>query len=115
MKDVFDLTGAPPQGWMHAIFGGGPFADDVGRCVPGPPAPEAITVPLPEGDEFIYRLVTVGSWSAPDDPIALYNDRGPVPQPPLSELEKSWLARRAARRAESFEVSRLSQPDSSSS
>ncbi|GAA3120522.1 hypothetical protein [Streptomyces goshikiensis] len=53
MKDVFDLTGTPPQGWMHAIFGGGPFADDVGRCVPGPPAPEAITVPLPEQDEFI--------------------------------------------------------------
>lgn len=103
MEDVFDLTGAPPQGWMHALFGRGPYADDVGRCVPGPPAPETVAVPLVEGGEFVYRLVTVGSWSAPDDPIALYNNTGPVPAPPLSELEKSWLARRAARRAESAE------------
>ncbi|MEU3497610.1 hypothetical protein ABZ747_29475 [Kitasatospora cineracea] len=62
--------------------------------MPGPPAPETITVPLPEGGEHVYRLVTVGSWSAPDDPIAVYNDTGPVPDPPLSELEKSWLNRR---------------------
>jgi hypothetical protein len=100
MEDVFDLSGTPPQGWMHALFGGGPYADDVGRCVPGPPAPEAVTVPLPEGGEFVYRLVTVGSWSAPDDPIAVYDDTGPVSEPPLSELEKSWLSRRADRQSE---------------
>ncbi|WP_097241136.1 hypothetical protein [Streptomyces sp. 1331.2] len=80
---------------MHALFGGGPYGEDVGRCVPGPPAPETITAPLSEGGEYVYRLVTVGSWSAPDDPIAVYNDTGPVPDPPLSELEKSWLNRRA--------------------
>ncbi|GGR83320.1 hypothetical protein [Streptomyces nojiriensis] len=58
----------------------------------------------------MYRLVTVGSWSAPDDPIALYDDTGPVPPPPLSELEKSWLGRRAERQAELAEVARP-QPD----
>lgn len=57
--------------------------------------PATITVPLPDSGEFVYRLVTVGSWSDPNDPIALYNDTGPVPPPPLSELEKSWLNRRA--------------------
>ncbi|GHI70211.1 hypothetical protein Snoj_41290 [Streptomyces nojiriensis] len=62
------------------------------------------------GGEFVYRLVTVGSWSAPDDPIALYDDTGPVPPPPLSELEKSWLGRRAERQAELAEVARP-QPD----
>ncbi|MEV6580081.1 hypothetical protein AB0M92_18175 [Streptomyces sp. NPDC051582] len=95
MKDVFDLTGQPPSGWMHAIFGGGPYGEDVGRCIPGPPAPATMTVPLPDGGEFAYRLVTVGSWSDPNDPIALYDGTGPVPPPPLSELEKSWLKRRA--------------------
>ncbi|MFG2484703.1 hypothetical protein ACGFSI_18305 [Streptomyces virginiae] len=110
MEDVFDLTGTPPQGWMHALFGVGPYADDVGRCVPGPPAPEVVTVPLPEGGEFVYRLVTVGSWSAPEDPIALYSETGPVPQPPLSELEKSWQRRGADQRSESAAVSRP-QPD----
>ncbi|MFK4122887.1 hypothetical protein [Streptomyces longwoodensis] len=95
MEDVFDVTGRLPRGWMHAIFGTGPYSEDIGRCVPGPPAPETITVPLSEGGEHVYRLVTVGSWSAPDDPIALYNDIGPVPAPPLSELEKCWLNRRA--------------------
>ncbi|WP_329403397.1 hypothetical protein OG523_03535 [Streptomyces virginiae] len=95
MEDVFDLTGRPPSGWMHAIFGGGPYGEDVGRCIPGPPAPATITVPLPDSGEFVYRLVTVGSWSDPNDPIALYDDTGPVPPPPLSELEKSWLNRGA--------------------
>ncbi|MFK0049983.1 hypothetical protein ACIQU4_38930 [Streptomyces sp. NPDC090741] len=89
MEDVFDLTGTPPQGWMHALFGGGPYTDDVGRCVPGPPAPETVSVPLLEGGEFVYRLVTFGSWSAPDDPIAVYNGTGPLPEPRLSELEKA--------------------------
>lgn len=95
MEDVFDVTGRPPRGWMHALFGAGPYREDVGRCVPGPPAPETVTVALSEGGEYAYRLVTVGSWSAPDDPIAVHNDTRPVPDPPLSELEKSWLNRRA--------------------
>lgn len=94
MDNVFDLSGTPPHGWMHAVFGGGPYGHDVGRCVPGPPAPASITVPLPEGGEHVYRLWTVGSWSAPDDPVAVYNDVGPTPEPPLSELEMSWLNRR---------------------
>lgn len=95
MEDVFDLSGRPPQGWMHAIFGGGPYGEDVGRCIPGPPAPETITVPQPDGGEHVYRLWAVASWSDPLDPIAVYNETGPVPPPPLSELEKSWLRRRA--------------------
>ncbi|MFF4012970.1 hypothetical protein [Streptomyces sp. NPDC001717] len=111
MEDVFDLTGTPPQGWMHALFGAGPYAEDVGRCVPGPPAPPVVAVPLPEGGEFAYRLVTVGSWSAPDDPIAVYDDTGlRAPEPPLSEQEKSWLPRRAERRSGAA-VRRPRQPD----
>ncbi len=92
MEDVFDLTGRPPHGWMHAQFGGGPYGDDVGRCIPGPPAPETLAVPLPDGGEFIYRLWKVASW-APDDPIAVYNDTGPTPEPPLTEQEKAMLRR----------------------
>lgn len=80
---------------MHALFDAGPYGEDVGRCVPGPPAPETLTVPLPEGGEHVYRLCAVGSWSDPLDPIAVYNDTGPLPQPPLSELEQSWLRRDA--------------------
>ncbi|MFE4360197.1 hypothetical protein [Kitasatospora sp. NPDC056800] len=94
MEDVFDVSGTPPQGWMHAVFGDGPYGEDVGRCVPGPPALERIAVPLPKGGEYVYQLATVGSWSAPDDPIAVYNETGPAPESPLSELEKSWLNRR---------------------
>src|SRR3954469_20781896 len=71
MEDVFDLTGLPPQGWMHAIFDGGPYAEDVGRCVPGPPAPATIKVPMSDGRQHVYRLSVVGSWSAPADPIAI--------------------------------------------
>jgi hypothetical protein len=67
VEDVFDLTGRPPTGWMHALFDGGPFASDVGRCVPGPPPPD----PLVVGDTT-YRLRSVGSWSDPEDPIAIY-------------------------------------------
>ena len=67
MDDVFDTTGRPPAGWMNAIFDGGPFTDDVGRCVPGPPPPD----PLVVGDT-IYVLQTIGSWSDPNNPIAIY-------------------------------------------
>jgi hypothetical protein len=28
VQDVFDLTGQPPEGWVHAIFDDGPYADD---------------------------------------------------------------------------------------
>ncbi|MEU2244047.1 hypothetical protein ABZ572_32135 [Streptomyces sp. NPDC018338] len=92
VEDVFDTTGRPPKGWMHAIFHGGPYGEDVGRCIPGPPAPASLAVSLAEGDAHVYRLWTVGSWSDPDDPIAVYNPDGPpVPPPLLTGLEKQWL------------------------
>ncbi|WP_306326746.1 hypothetical protein [Streptomyces venezuelae] len=92
MEDVFDTTGRPPKGWMHAIFHGGPYGEDVGRCIPGPPAPEIFTVPLAEGGVHTYRLWTVGSWSDPEDPIAVYNPDGPpVPPPLLTAQEKKWI------------------------
>ncbi|MEU2072618.1 hypothetical protein [Streptomyces sp. NPDC013489] len=92
MEDVFDTTGRPPKGWMHATFHGGPYGVDVGRCIPGPPAPETLAVPLTEGGVHTYRLWTVGSWSDPEDPIAVYNPDGP-PVPPLllTGQEKEWL------------------------
>lgn len=67
----FDTSGRPPAGWMHALFDGGPFAEDVGRCVPGPPPPD----PLVMGNTT-YMLRTVGSWSDPHNPIAIYGLRG---------------------------------------
>lgn len=97
MDDVFDVTGNPPQGWMHAIFNGGPYGEDVGRCIPGPPAPATIEVPWPDGRRHVYRLWSVASWSDPTDPIAVYNDTGPVAQPPLSEQEQEWIRRRTDR------------------
>ncbi|GGS23592.1 hypothetical protein Snoj_20130 [Streptomyces nojiriensis] len=98
MEDVFDTTGRPPSGWMHAIFHGGPYGEDVGRCIPGPPAPEILAVPLPEGGVHVYRLWKVGSWSDPDDPIAVYNPDGPpVPPPLLTGQEKTWLREKRRR------------------
>lgn len=103
MEDVFDLTGRPPQGWMHAIFGGGPYQDDVGRCIPGPPAPETLEVRLPDGGTFLYHLWTVGSWSDPQDPIAVYNPEPPSPDPqPLTDEERKLLARMPKERRESW-------------
>jgi hypothetical protein len=32
VEEVFDTTGRPPAGWMHALFDGGPFAN---RCTLG--------------------------------------------------------------------------------
>ena len=55
---------------------------------------QRITVPLSKDGDYVYRLVTVGSWSAPDDPVAVYGDTCAAPEPPLSEVEKSWLNRR---------------------
>ncbi|MFC9264277.1 hypothetical protein [Streptomyces hydrogenans] len=99
MEDVFDTTGRPPKGWMHAIFHGGPYGEDVGRCIPGPPAPEIFTVPLAEGGVHTYRLWTVGSWSDPEDPIAVYNPDGPpVPPPLLTAQEKQWTREGQRRR-----------------
>ncbi|MFB7825817.1 hypothetical protein [Streptomyces hydrogenans] len=99
MEDVFDTTGRPPKGWMHAIFHGGPYGEDVGRCIPGPPAPEIFTVPLAEGGVHTYRLWTVGSWSDPEDPIAVYNPDGPpVPPPLLTAQEKQWTREGRRRR-----------------
>ncbi len=84
---------------MHAVFHGGPYGEDVGRCVLGPPAPAALSVPLPEGGVHVYRLWTVGSWSAPDDPIAVYNPDGPpVPPSPLTAQERQWTQEGRRRR-----------------
>jgi hypothetical protein len=72
IRDVFDTTGHPRRGWMHALFDGLPLSEDVGRCVPGPPAPQRMDVR--DGAEVVasYVLKTVGSWSNPADPIAVY-------------------------------------------
>ncbi|MGW4699456.1 hypothetical protein [Streptomyces sp. NPDC004285] len=106
MEDVFDTTGRPPKGWMHAIFHGGPYGEDVGRCIPGPPAPEIFEVPLAEGGVHTYRLWTVGSWSDPEDPIAVYNPDGPpVPPPPMTAQQKKWL--REGRQRDGLEPVRL--------
>ncbi|MFJ8296642.1 hypothetical protein ACIQ9R_12275 [Streptomyces sp. NPDC094447] len=92
MEDVFYTAGGPPKGWMHAIFHGGPYGEDIGRCIPGPPAPETFDVSPAEGGVYRYRLWTVGTWSAPGDPIAVYNPDGPaVPPPPLTAQERKWL------------------------
>lgn len=89
MEDVFDTTGRPRKGWMHALFDGGPFAEDVGRCVPGPPPPD----PLVIGDTT-YLLRTVGSWSDPKDPIAIYGLTREVEQPPIPAwLEEKYPSR----------------------
>lgn len=57
---------------MHALFDGLPLSEDVSRCVPGPPAARRIDVS--NGAEVLasYVLKTVGSWSNPADPIAVY-------------------------------------------
>jgi hypothetical protein len=67
VEDVFDTSGRPPKGWMNALFDGGPYADDVGRCVPGPPPADTFDV-----GGVTYYLRTVGSWSDPENPIAVY-------------------------------------------
>lgn len=67
MEDLFDTSGRPPEGWMNAIFDGGPYGEDVGRCVPGPPPVDELAV-----KGITYYLRTVGSWSAPENPIAIY-------------------------------------------
>ncbi|MFI0824511.1 hypothetical protein ACH4Q7_08670 [Streptomyces roseolus] len=98
MEDVFDTTGRPPEGWMHAVFHGGPYGEDVGRCVPGPPAPATLPVPLPEGGVHVYRLWAVGSWSAPDDPTAVYNPDGPPAPPPLLTAQERRRTQEGRRR-----------------
>ena len=89
MEDVFDLEGDPPVGWVHAIFSDGPYVDDVGRCVPGPPTPDPLPVSLPDGTTFEYRILSVlgrsledmvvlyaGSIPADSDPAAWWADSG---------------------------------------
>ena len=71
VEDVFDRSGRPPAGWMNAIFDGGPFGEDVGRCVPGPPPAHTLDV-----QGVTYHLRTVGSWSDPENPIAIYGLTG---------------------------------------
>ena len=64
VEDVFDTTGRPPLGWMHAIFDDGPFKEDVGRCVPGPPPADPLIIePTAGRPRWHYRLLTIGSWS----------------------------------------------------
>lgn len=90
MDDVFDTTGTPPKGWMNAIFDGGPYGEDVGRCVPGPPPADSFTVAGAR-----YYLRSVGSWSDPDNPIALYGlKRSHLRQHPVSDLRHRALQRR---------------------
>ncbi|RSS42593.1 hypothetical protein [Streptomyces sp. WAC08241] len=92
MEGNFDTTGQAPSGWIHAVFHGGPYGEDVGRCVPGPPAPQTLAVPLPEGGIHVYRLWRVGSWSGSNGLVAVYNPDGPpVPPPLLSDQEEAWL------------------------
>lgn len=106
VEDVFDTTGRPPKGWMHAVFHGGPYGEDLGRCVPGPPAAATHSVPLPEGGVHVCHLWAVGSWSDPDDPIAVYNPDGPpVPPSVLTAQEKEWL--QEGRRRQGLEPVRL--------
>ena len=90
MEDVFDTTGSPPAGWMHAIFADGPFEQDVGRCVPGPPPSDPLVIePRGQRPAWHCRLLTIVSWSAPDDPIALYAAALPAGN------ESGWWADRA--------------------
>jgi hypothetical protein len=67
MDDVFAREDPPPSGWMRATFDGGPYDEDVGRCVPGPPPRRKLRV-----TSCTYHLLGVGSWSDPDDPSAIY-------------------------------------------
>ncbi|MFD8011079.1 hypothetical protein [Streptomyces sp. NPDC058955] len=91
MEGVFDVAGRPPEGWMHAVFHGGPYGEDVGRCIPGP-APATMAVPVEGGGVYVYRLWAVGVWSGSGDPIAVYNPDGPpIPPPVLTAQEKRWI------------------------
>ena len=60
VEDVFDTSGRPPKGLMNALFDGGPYADDVGRCVPGPPPADTFDV-----DGVTYYLRTVDRGAVP--------------------------------------------------
>lgn len=57
---------------MNAIFADGPFEPDVGRCVPGPPPLDPLVVEVPGKPPWVYRVLSVGSWSDPDHPQAIY-------------------------------------------
>ncbi len=92
MDDVFDLTGHPPKGWVHAVFHDGPYSDDVGRCVPGPPTPDPLEVELPGGGTFVYRILSVGFTHVDmevDDLLVVY--AGEIPAE--SDNEEWWAER----------------------
>ena len=92
MQDVFDLTGHPPEGWVHAFFGDGPYDQDVGRCVPGPPTPDPLEVEAPDGTTFVYRIPSVlhtGVAIERDHLIVLY--AGKIPEE--SDHDQWWAER----------------------
>ena len=79
---------------MHAAFADGPYGDDVGRCITWPPAPQTLSVELPDGSTHTCYLWTVGAWSDPEDPIAMYNPEPPSTHPqPLSDQGREILDR----------------------
>jgi hypothetical protein len=61
VEDVFANDDSPPSGWMRAIFDGGPYDADVGRCVPGPPPARRFEAPKRGGST--YYLLSVLSWT----------------------------------------------------
>ena len=58
---MFAKDAPPPAGWMRAIFDGGPYEPDVGRCVPGPPPPRSFKARKRGGST--YYLLSVLSWT----------------------------------------------------
>lgn len=110
LEDVFDTTGRPPKGWLHAVFHGGPYGEDVGIRVPGPPAPATLSVPLSEGGVHVYRPVDGGLMVRPGrtdsrvQPRRLPGsaDSSDRPEEAVDPggAEKEWPRARQARRAD---------------
>ena len=49
----------------------------------------------------MYRLSAVGSWSDPDDPVAVYGpDAPPAPPPLLTAQERTWIRQQRLRQGE---------------
>ena len=61
---VFDLTGRPPDRWMHDLFYDGPNKDDQRRFVLGPPPRDPLIVGgmESEGLAFIIGQVLADAW-----------------------------------------------------
>ena len=64
LKAIRPTGGFTPSSLM------GPYVDDVGRCVPGPPTPDPLPVSLPDGTTFEYRILSVLGASL-DDVVVL--------------------------------------------